>query len=135
MSSDVLRFEFGTLTEFRTPNGRRYLRGDIGGLRFTLIEEPDREPAAGGVMRWSVTASPAPGKARHVHVPAFEDVRARETSIKPASKVDIVRAAAADAIARHGKIPPGGDPLPADLTAPAQNDIEDGIRLLETPLI
>lgn len=135
MTNDVLRFEIGTATEFIAPNGRRYLRASFGGLSFTAYPDPDREPAAGGIARWVVIASPAPGKARHVRVPAREDASPRDVSVKPATKAELLRSAAEDAIARHGAIPTGGDPLPESLAAPASDDIEDTIALLETPVV
>lgn len=143
MSNDVLRFEIGTLTEFVTPAGRRYLRGDIGGLRFTVAEELDREPAPGGVARWSVVASPTPGKARHVLTP----LPARLAAPAGPSKVMAwnlsaaarTRAATADAIERNGALPDGGDPLDDVYPAPANSaardaELQAAIDLLHTPV-
>ncbi len=140
MSSDVLRFEIATLTEFVTTSGRRYLRGDIGGLRFTIAEEPEREPAAGGVARWSVVASPAPGKARHVMAPAPQGAPATTKVIMAPQMSEAARlaAAAADVIERNGAIPPQGDRIDDLFPAPAQavpdDELQAAIDLLHRPI-
>lgn len=131
MSSDVLRFEIGTVTEVTASNGRRYFRGDIGGLRVTFVDEPERDPADGGRMRLSVWASPAPGKARHVRAPAVLPPPIVETVARP-SAAQRLRDAADDAITRNGAIPPGGDQLHDIFPA---TDLEEAMRLFETPLV
>lgn len=140
MTTDRLRFEIGSVTEFTAPNGRRYFRGDIGGLRVTLVDEPDRDPAAGGQMRLSVWASPAPGKARHVRVPAPDAPPAEQEpavfhNSRAMTKAERERAAAKDVIARHGPIPPGGDSLDDAFLPLLDPDLAEAMRALETPLI
>lgn len=118
MTSDVLRFEFGTLTEFVAPNGKRFLRGTVDGLTLTAIPEPDREPAAGGVMRWSLWASPTPSKARNVRGP----VPAQAPAVsKPATKAQREERAVDDIRLRYGAIPARGDDVP-DLGDPLSGD-------------
>lgn len=136
MSNDILRFEFGTLTEFISPTGTRFLRGEIEGMKITLIPEPLREPAQDGVMRWSVWASPAPGRARHVKPPAIPapDQSAVSASARPSQKAR-QQAAVEDILHRYGRINDLGDPLPPALSdrerEPALSEEPD---LLHTPL-
>ncbi|MBN9454931.1 MAG: hypothetical protein J0I42_23565 [Bosea sp.] len=134
MTTDVLRFEIGTATEFVAPNGKRYLRGNFEGLCFTAYPDPEREPAEGGVARWVVMASPAPGKARHVRVPAIPLPPVVETVARP-SAAQRLRDAATDAIARYRAIPPGGDRLDDILAAEPYDECESDIPLMERPLI
>ena len=58
--SDTLRFQIGTANGHNLPNGRQYIRLDIGGLRLTLVAEPNDEPAPGAVMSYSVWSSQCP---------------------------------------------------------------------------
>jgi hypothetical protein len=134
MSNDILRFEFATLTEFVAPNGARYLRGAIDGLTLTAIPEPDREPAAGGVARWSLWASPTPGRARHVKTPAIPaPPEAASHSLARPSKRERQEAAVQDILDRYGRINDLGDPLPPALPdrerEPASSEEPDLLRI------
>lgn len=134
--SDILRFEFATLTEFVAPNGARYLRGAIDGLTLTAIPEPDREPAAGGVARWSLWASPTPGRARHVRVPAIPAPQepAAHFLARP-SKQERQEAAVQGVFDRYGRVLDPGDPLPpAPCDRASDCLLEDESDPLRTPL-
>lgn len=134
MTGPVPSFEFGFFTEYVTPGGRRYLRATIGGLCFTAIPDPDRRPLPGGVMCWPIVTTPAPGRARSVRMPASPRAPVPEPTARP-SDAQRLREAAADAIARNGSIPSGGDPLDDVFPAPRDPDVEDAMRLLEMPLV
>lgn len=136
MTTDVLRFEFGALTEFISPSGKHYLRGEIEGMKITLLPEPDREPAQGGVMRWSVWCSPKPGKARHVRapaVPASEPLATRAQARATAKGRQ--EAAVQDILDRYGRIDGAGDPLPPSLAPEVvEQEVHEDLDLLHTPL-
>uniref|UniRef100_A0A9E7ZKJ5 Uncharacterized protein n=1 Tax=Bosea sp. NBC_00436 TaxID=2969620 RepID=A0A9E7ZKJ5_9HYPH len=125
--SDVLRFRISTMTEFLAPTGRRYLRGDVGGLRLTFVEEPGRDPADGGAIKWSAWVSPATEaapSARHpapARTPAF-------TPRKPPTKAERETGMLADVQLRMGAIPIGGDDIPA-------LGVQDEDDILSRPLV
>lgn len=123
MSNDVLRFEVGTATEFETLGGQRYIRGSVGGLCFTLLPKPDREPEAGGLLRYAILISPQPGKARHVVTPAPQRAPAEPKKVIAPKSTET--AGATEVIARHGAIPNGGDPLDDLFPAPAEAAPDD----------
>jgi hypothetical protein len=134
MTGPVPSFEFGFFTEYVTPSGRRYLRATIGGLCFTAIADPDRRPLPGGVMCWPVVTTPAPGRARNIRAPASTPAQIAEPTARQ-SDAQRLREAAADAIARNGAILLDGDPLDDLFPAADEPDVEEAIRLFETPLV
>lgn len=60
--ADVLRFDMGRLSLFRTEKGAVYLRGDFAGLRVTIVEAPDEEPAPGAERVFQVFAHANPNR-------------------------------------------------------------------------
>lgn len=153
----------GYLNRKTSPGGATYLQGDIGNLRVTITAEPSLEPSEGGDMVYVARArmtpralrsqahrrSPLPG--RHPFdlspAPAREDadelaqddlVQAEPREIlapPPLTKAAQLRAAADDVLARLGRLPAGGDPLDDVFPAMCDPDVEEAMRLFETPLV
>ncbi|MBN9439360.1 hypothetical protein [Bosea sp. (in: a-proteobacteria)] len=133
---DGVAVEIAELGEYVAPNGRRYLRADLDGVRVTLIQEPGREPADGGVMRYSAWISPAPRKARNIMHPAPSGALAEPNKVMAwnSSVAARTRAATSEAIERNGALPDGGDPLD-DVYPTADGEFRAAVDLLNTPVI
>ena len=155
--------KLGFLTRKTSPNGATFLQGDLGNLRITIVAEPGIQPSETGDFVYSVHArmvpralqmqahrrsplpdrhpfdmSPAPARedADELAQDDFEQAEPREiVAPLPLTKAAQLRAAADDVLSRLGRLPAGGDLLDDVFPVTRDPDVEEAMRLLETPLV